>query len=255
MNRWSKWTRQLRARHARTERSGGAGMVFQRRLAGGSSLVQRIGSRMQISVNPRIGITLMASAAAPLPAMRTLTQTSHVRHQHSNTQLVHTTLVQPLRHVPGQQAAEPVREGSIDRVRTTETTFLRTLPRFIPAAVRQAMESDAPRIHRMSQGVLQQFPVVRAAKELPAQFRLRARREELRPSEMPQIVNVARAASAAPAAIPGAQLEQDSAMKATHPVLPPQPTPPPLNVEALTSQVIQQIDRRLIAYRERMGRG
>lgn len=32
------------------------------------------------------------------------------------------------------------------------------------------------------------------------------------------------------------------------------PAPPPINVEALTSQVIQQLDRRLIAYRERMGR-
>jgi hypothetical protein len=29
---------------------------------------------------------------------------------------------------------------------------------------------------------------------------------------------------------------------------------PQINVDALTSQVIQQIDRRLIAYRERMGR-
>lgn len=32
------------------------------------------------------------------------------------------------------------------------------------------------------------------------------------------------------------------------------PAAPPINVEALTSQVIQQLDRRLIAYRERMGR-
>jgi hypothetical protein len=32
------------------------------------------------------------------------------------------------------------------------------------------------------------------------------------------------------------------------------PAVPAVNVEALTSQVIQQLDRRLLAYRERMGR-
>jgi hypothetical protein len=32
------------------------------------------------------------------------------------------------------------------------------------------------------------------------------------------------------------------------------PTTPSVDVQALTSQVIQQLDRRLIAYRERMGR-
>src|SRR5262249_18216089 len=31
-------------------------------------------------------------------------------------------------------------------------------------------------------------------------------------------------------------------------------SPPAINVEALTSQVLQQMDRRLLAYRERMGR-
>jgi len=34
----------------------------------------------------------------------------------------------------------------------------------------------------------------------------------------------------------------------------PPPAPPQLNIESLTTQVIQQIDRRLVAYRERMGR-
>jgi hypothetical protein len=32
------------------------------------------------------------------------------------------------------------------------------------------------------------------------------------------------------------------------------PAPAQVNVEALTGMVIQQLDRRLIAYRERMGR-
>ena len=34
----------------------------------------------------------------------------------------------------------------------------------------------------------------------------------------------------------------------------PSPASPAIDVDALTSQVIHQLDRRLVAYRERMGR-
>src|SRR5262245_49555250 len=35
---------------------------------------------------------------------------------------------------------------------------------------------------------------------------------------------------------------------------PPAPTPPAINIEHLTEQVVQRIDRRIIAWRERTGR-
>jgi hypothetical protein len=53
----------------------------------------------------------------------------------------------------------------------------------------------------------------------------------------------------------------NQAMQPARTALEPPPYAPPappavaaINVEALTSQVIQQLDRRLIAYQERLGR-
>ncbi len=97
--------------------------------------------------------------------------------------------------------------------------------------------------------------VTSQARDVPARLRRRATRQEL---PVPDRLNVLagrdrRHGEPAPAQRPDAEaLPQGSRSRSD--AAPLVPAAPPINVEALTSQVIQQLDRRLIAYRERMGR-
>jgi hypothetical protein len=86
--------------------------------------------------------------------------------------------------------------------------------------------------------------------DLSARLRRRSAREELAiPGKTTVLIRSAAPSPASPR--PEAmELEQSVTSRAAWPT----PAPSPVNVEALTSQVIQQIDRRLLAYRERMGR-
>ena len=89
--------------------------------------------------------------------------------------------------------------------------------------------------------------------DLPGRLRRQSTREEMaipaRTSVLARIVAAPRAAAAQREQVEG---EQSVSTRMEWPA-PPSPVNP-VNVEALTSQVIQQIDRRLLAYRERMGR-
>src|SRR5262245_27875173 len=106
MNRWSRWTRQLRARHGRILRAGNrVGMVFQRRSTAGPVLLLKAGSRLHVNIYPRIGITLAAVAAAPLSAMRPAPRVEQVYRNTSIANLSTATYVrQQATHLPRKQA-------------------------------------------------------------------------------------------------------------------------------------------------------
>jgi hypothetical protein len=97
-------------------------------------------------------------------------------------------------------------------------------------------------------------PVARPAREIASRLRRNVARHELPSSALGAVLATphlaaARAASEAHAVMQAAAARQPAE---TPSVSPPAPA---INVEALTGMVIQQIDRRLVAYRERMGRG
>jgi hypothetical protein len=96
--------------------------------------------------------------------------------------------------------------------------------------------------------------VAAQAIELATRLRRRATREELTLSPKPAVLAAAHRAPAQAAPTPSNPWTPAQ----TAPMQPEEsralPQAAALNVEALTGLVIQQIDRRLIAYRERMGR-
>lgn len=257
MNRWSRWTRQLRARHGRTDRGvSRAGMVFQRRSAAAASLLlPKAGSKIHIHIYPRMGITLAAVAATPLSAMRPAPHADQVYRDRSIAHLSTAAYVrQQAMHVPQRQAQGPERAIEADRVRATETTFIRTLPAFLPAHLRRTLEPEPSPVFRIARVITHQPSTTKAATDLPARLRLRSRREEHRQPEAPRVMVLpsGRAGIIAPANY--ATQPARVGLEPVYTAPPATPAVPAINVEALTSQVIQQLDRRLIAYRERLGR-
>ena len=92
------------------------------------------------------------------------------------------------------------------------------------------------------------------ASETAARLRRNVVRQEL-PSASPAAVLAVPQRAAASAAASAARAIVQGAAARQHTEEPRSAQPAPtINVEALTGLVIQQIDRRLVAYRERMGR-
>jgi hypothetical protein len=127
--------------------------------------------------------------------------------------------------------------------------------RFVAAPVRRVAEaaSQPQHLYRLARMWRDKPPAARAAAELPVRLRLRGRRTELPAAALRELV------AAAPGhRTPATVAAPDSLAPARagyQPFAQPAPTAvPPINVEELTSQVIQQLDRRLVAHRERMGR-
>jgi hypothetical protein len=120
-------------------------------------------------------------------------------------------------------------------------------------AERREAERHDPRAIPMQLFATRRRPlaVTGAQVDLSMRLRQRAVRQELPiPNRTTVLARTAASAGAAPRT-EAIEREQVVPMRAewTAPV-----TAPAVNVEALTSQVIQQLDRRLLAYRERMGR-
>jgi hypothetical protein len=87
---------------------------------------------------------------------------------------------------------------------------------------------------------------------IPARLRRQAARQEVPvPATITALARILPRASTAASSREPVVHEQASATRS--PWM-PAASPPAISVDALTSQVIQQLDRRLVAYRERMGR-
>jgi hypothetical protein len=94
----------------------------------------------------------------------------------------------------------------------------------------------------------------RHAAALPAELRRRAARHE-RPVPAPvRLVSPRRPDPVSPPPATTAAAVAAAGVLASTPSDWPAPAAPAVDVDALTGQVIQQLDRRLVAYRERMGR-
>lgn len=262
MNRWIRWARQLRARHGRTElRRGSAAMVLARRP--GATLLRIAGTPIHVNLYPRLGVTLAAVTPPPLALM------GQARVTPARTQvapaLVERTHVQPMRWsrparetVMQWQPQVPAGAVPADAARMPDGPRLALARRFVTAPVRRAVkpESQTQNICRLARMWTGPPAAAQAAVELSGWLRLRGRRTEVAAPAVRELVAAAprrrettASVEAADSMAPARAGFQQFAQAATPAAI------AAINVEALTSQVIQQLDRRLIAYRERLGRG
>jgi hypothetical protein len=146
-----------------------------------------------------------------------------------------------------------------------QAMVVRTAPAFVRRSegirpdARPATEGWGRPLQDAPGGQAEPMPSLRRAPVTPAphadlavRLRRRGFREEL-PIPGRTTVLVRAAAAVAAAARQRDESERESTT-ATRSAWTPPVAAPAVNVEALTSQVIQQLDRRLLAYRERMGR-
>jgi hypothetical protein len=150
---------------------------------------------------------------------------------------------------------DPADAARADAAQMPDSAPLTFAQRFVAAPVRRVAEaaSQPQHIYRLARMWRDKPPAARAAAELPVRLRLRGRRTELPAAAIRELV-----AAAPGRRTPATVAAPDSLAPARagyQPFAQPAPTAvPPINVEELTSQVIQQLDRRLVAHRERMGR-
>lgn len=197
-----------------------------------------------LHVQPRLSVT-----------MRVVTPLARLARQAGHEQSPMTTVVHRAMSSESPQAMgpQPVDESIATRKAAgSSLTFVDS--RHMRSSV-AAVERRVERLHDLVERWRRKPDAAIEASDLPIRLRRRVARREMSMPENVRAVSVLhhRRAEVTP---PG--LETSVALAEAPRMRPeltmPAPAPPAINVEALTSQVIQQLDRRLIAYRERMGR-
>lgn len=247
MNKWQAWAGRLRKRHSRIDAWYAQGAMV-----------------------------LLHGAGAPIPAVRT--QVRSIVHMHMRLCLsispgfmlsLQHALAAPmmLRQVASGAAARSAARpesaaGTASQAPMLATSLLSpgiaTAPAFVPRMTARArtmllLPQSAP-VHLSVRHRALSSPVAAHAGAIASRLRRNVARHELPASTAAAVLAsphraAGRAATEAQAAMQAAAArEHAEALRTAQPV-------PAINVEALTGMVIQQIDRRLIAYRERMGRG
>lgn len=249
MNRWIRWADRLRRRHSRRERDGvQRTMVLAHRA---TAITSQLFTNRRTIVHLHAHISVLSM---PGPAMFVRCVTARA-----------ATAVGPLR-VQGRTAAGgaplPASDGP---GAPAQALVVRTAPAFVRRS--DVLRHDARPATERRSGALQDalgarvgpMPSLRrpavpsaAHADLPGRLRRRAVREEL-PIPGRTTVLVRAAAAVAAGARQRDEIEREFSAAARSARTPPVAAPA-VNVEALTSQVIQQLDRRLLAYRERMGK-
>jgi len=248
-NRWRRWARHLQARHGRRELGRPADAMILARGMRSHTRVLVSAPRTSVSLHVRVAVRLLASAPTGMTAPNGAVPRSPAE-----------TILHETRSILGGRAS---RSSVRSQFLQAQGPVYRSSPTFVDASsvhVTGAVEvRPCSQLHELvrlwgRQG--RPAAVARRAAELPARLRQSAARREVaapEPARILSAVNPHRTEGA------GAR-EPDAAREATTSVTSVQasaalPPGPGLNVEALTSQVLQQMDRRLVAYRERMGRG
>ena len=255
--RWAEWARLLRERHARISLRSSPAMLLLRPQAAHTGLrvyrsqslltlrttsnillnvtfASRPGTRKILTRDAIVRQAAGKELAAPFPAMahlvsgQALPSPIHLTRYESRSQHYHAPAVTsgrgPLASGVGQSAAAI---GSIAACAVRHVQHLEEFVRTFRKAVRTLAEPERP-----ARLVLQHT----------------MRREELRlPAAM-----VLR--PAVPAASETTHLQAPEEPRHERPASFAPPAAPAINIESLTSQVMDQIDRRVIAWRERMGR-
>ena len=244
MNRWQGWARRLRRQHGRRDgwHARGAMVLLQR---GGVVVSQVLAAswRPILQVHARFGVVRPLS----MPAATLMRQRPQL--------IVHGAPAL----LPRQSDAAAQAPGSaIEREHPVHPAPGFAPPAFVPGhRGRDAAGSRRATLARRLDPIAQRQAasrVVAQAAEIVTRVHRRALRQELAtpskplvlaaPQRMPPPAGAAPANEWMPARTAPMLWEQGGAPSAA----------PPVSVEALTGLVIQQIDRRLIAYRERMGR-
>jgi hypothetical protein len=214
-------------------------------------LLTRIEPRVRVNVNLRNEVHFSSTAATPLFArvifsstastplsarviQRYATMRAHVRTAEPRLASSQAPVIRP--EISGRKAA-PGRQVPLES-------------RVWPRSARTTMPA-----HPFSRQPSNESPII-------ARLAQRARRNDGVPIDLPARL-VRRPAPASATTISNGLSERGAAATATNysrsgslPAQPFQPpvSPPPVNVERLADQVLRQLDRRLIASRERMGR-
>jgi len=238
-----EWARAMRARHLGVARPGhgGAGMVLPRTIVSRGSWTMLVSHPTQLLFAPRLHFSLGARAIPPLP-------------QPAGT--FHPQMVPRL---------TPAKPGLVPTVRTTAVAAAHRVVAvqrtadttvYVPGSVRRVQTREtAESVSRIFENRYRarRLPLtVETTAEQMTRLRRLTHRQEMTQVE-PRLSLPAAPAPAQPADPPANQPAQRQARQAEW-ISPPHDQPSMPGVDALTNHVIQQLDRRLVAYRERMGR-
>jgi hypothetical protein len=239
MNRWSEWARQLRSRHQRAQaRSGEAAMVFQRAIGPRSLFRSTAVTYIHLSLHAAVGIVRRPMAYRPLQAgLRPADCASVFAMPRSGPASLPAAPRSPRSEMAAPRQGLFVNPG--EPTHPANTLCSSSLERiWLPLPELATRWRTKPAVSKQ-------------AAVLPMCFRQRATRSERAPAELPRMVSPVRHATPMEARVQAGDAQ--FAPWWTIPSAVQQPAPS-INVDALTSQVMQQIDRRFVAYRERMGR-
>ncbi|WP_431257242.1 hypothetical protein ACQ86G_21670 [Roseateles chitinivorans] len=262
MNRWQAWAGRLRARHGRVDAWRAAGAMALRRGAGAGAsgtVVQVhagpvVHQHLRLAVTARFPLSLRAQPSTPM----VLRQPMPASASRTPAEIPRMTVAgagpdgRPGRPGPAGPDGAPGHPGAMASVPLTHRAAAPLFVRAGEASARPmlAASPSAPVLRAAVQSIA---PVAAAhAAEIATRLRRGATREELPPPPSAAVLAApgraaARAAEAQAPVTAQAARQQPSAPR-------PAPAAPAVDVDALTGLVIQQIDRRLVAWRERMGR-
>jgi hypothetical protein len=248
VSRWSRWASQLRGRHGRSDaRRASARMVLVHR-AGSFTQVLVAAQRTLIRVDARLGVTqmLLAPAALGRQAIAMMPAVDGAMH--------YRQIAPPSANA--LPTLRPARAPAAAPMSATAPRFVDGVhARSVGAARRQDQAQRDAAMPAMVTRWRRGSPIAIEARDLPARVRRSATRQELPVAEKVSVLAASRRSGP-----PDAASQDRTRGEVAAPLArgrnsdAPVPAAPAINVEALTSQVIQQLDRRLVAYRERMGR-
>jgi len=245
VNRWQAWAQRLRARHGRIDawRAPGA-MVLQQRGLGAAAQARHVHLRPSLhlhthfAVSPLITVSMRPAMARPLIPRKALPTGSAWREPEMF-----------VGHAPRHVAQSDEHREPVTHVAS---------PAFVPAFRKVGPAHAAPAGHgtiRLSVRRGEEVSTIAThAGDMALRLRLNAHRDEVRPAMQPAVLAVPRRAGAQPAGSAVDSIEGSALLRTRMEEARAPHAAPAFNVEALTGLVIQQIDRRLVAYRERMGR-
>lgn len=239
MNRWSAWARALSSKHKRSARRAAAGMTLVRQPKPSWDFRIALALRPVVARETR---QLLRSTIRETPATALRRPNPMQALASSQPAARVLPLAGPVRFVPVKTVAAFTREVRIEK--TSSKTTERSRSGGVPT---ERLFERLILARSRKEGAAGQAAVARSG--APAgRVRSAARRfEETRPAPMHLVTRK----SAEPAgerrrfSMDGAEPPAREARTATA---------APLDVDAISSRVINEIDRRLVAYRERMGR-
>jgi hypothetical protein len=255
--RWAAWARQFQERHERVGRRYSPAMVLVR-FRGGAPAQRIWRPRVWVTVQPHSHLQVnVHSVTRPENRQFYLHRQlpKEVRVAEPSASL--TARVRPPRSVPTEVRAAR-REFPMPAALLDARRMVRDRARVSEAVAGLVTESIARQVIRRSERLeefvrtLRKGRAITIEQESPARRVLRGNtRREVMPPGTTMSLRPAPAA-AAQAAPPAEPAEQPAARQQAQPPIPP--AMPTLNIDLVTSQVMDQIDRRVIAWRERMGK-